>query len=208
MRVSPPGLQPSRAVIFMSCNAKPWLFKRALLQQEEPYRAKTLWNVKFLLRLRLNLRRKGNDYVTRKPRILRIKTKHALNSWPSYLKKTRAAIWMFVCFFFAGLVNHAKEGSINRGIENKFHEAEQSCVTVCLLEKTETKWTPVRMMTPSGPGISAKGAKSRMYWVFPSFWYQTSNTFFHIGLGRDRRRNSKREGKVFFLSFVSYFWPG
>ena len=41
-----------------------------------------------------------------------------------------------------------------------FHEAEQSlfsnmaCVTVCLLEKTGTKSTPVRMMPPSGPGIS------------------------------------------------------
>ena len=61
------------------------------------------------------------------------------------------------------------------------------------------------MMPPSGPGISPKAPNlectESALAVFPSFWYQTCNTFFHIGLGRDRRRNSKREGKVFCRSY-------
>ena len=35
-----------------------------------------------------------------------------------------------------------------------------ACVTVCLLEKTGTKSTPVRMMPRSGPGISQSRAQS------------------------------------------------
>ena len=50
----------------------------------------------------------------------------------------------------------------------------------------------------------SKGAKSRMYWkftVFPSFWYQTCNTFFDNRLERDCRGKSKRDGKVFCRSY-------
>ena len=135
---------------------------------------------------------------------------------------------MFV--FFLGTGKPCKRGkhkSRNRK-QICFHEAEQSlfsnmaCVTVCLLEKTGTKSTPVRMMPPSGPGISQSRAQSlgispkapnlecteSAHAVFPSFWYQTCNTFFHIGLGRDRRRNSKREGKVFsFCRSYRIFGP-
>ena len=34
-------------------------------------------------------------------KILRIKAKHTLNSWPLYLKKALASIWIFACFFFS-----------------------------------------------------------------------------------------------------------
>ena len=84
-------------------------------------------------------------------------------------------------------------------------------------------------MPPSGPGISQSCAQSfpelgtrlgispkapnlecteSAHAVFPSFWYQACNIFFHIGLGRDRRRNSKREGKVFsFCRSYRIFGP-